>query len=198
MKDKLFSTKNLVRMALFAALATVVMLFKFPLPFAPSFYKLDFSEAIVLLSAFVLGPVAGVIVEFVKVALNLLMDGTTTMYVGEISNFLMGAALVVPASLVYHRKKDFTGALIGVVTGGVCMVVVAAVLNYFVLLPAYSTAFGLELEKIIAMGTAINPSINSLLTFVLLATVPMNLLKAVCAGVLTLLLTKYTAKLLKV
>jgi len=142
--------------------------------------------------------VAGVIVELVKVLLNLLMDGTTTMYVGEISNFLMGASLVLPAAVIYRQKKDFRGALLGVVVGGVCMVIVSALLNYFVLLPAYSTAFGMELEKIIGMGTAINPSINSLFTFVLLATVPMNLVKAVCAGVLTLLLTKYTAKLLKV
>lgn len=157
MKDKLFSTKNLVRMALFAALATVVMLFKFPLPFAPSFYKLDFSEAVVLIAAFVLGPVAGVIVELVKVLLNLLMDGTTTMYVGEISNFLMGASLVLPAAVIYRQKKDFRGALLGVIVGGVCMVIVSALLNYFVLLPAYSTAFGMELEKIIGMGTAHQP-----------------------------------------
>lgn len=91
---KIFATKNLVLMAIFSALARVLMLLEFPLPFiAPSFYEIDLSEIPVLIGSFIMGPVAGVIIEAVKILLTLLIRGTDTAYVGELANFIIGHAL---------------------------------------------------------------------------------------------------------
>ena len=103
---KLFVTRNLVLMAIFAALAAVLMLLEFPLPFiAPSFYEIDLSEIPVLIGSFIMGPVAGVIIEAVKILLMLLIRGTDTAYVGELANFIIGCCFIVPASVIYKKNK---------------------------------------------------------------------------------------------
>ena len=105
MKEKWLTTKNLVLMGMFGALAAVLMLFEFPLVFiAPSFYGLDLSEVPVLVGAFSMGPAAGVIIEFVKILVKLLMKPTTTGFVGEMANFVIGCSFVVPAAMIYHVK----------------------------------------------------------------------------------------------
>ena len=104
---KLFTTKNLVLMAMFSALATVLMLLEFPIPFiAPPFYEIDLSEIPVLIGSFIMGPVAGVIMEVVKILLKLLVKGTSTAYVGDFANFFIGCCFVVPASIIYRHKKS--------------------------------------------------------------------------------------------
>ena len=50
-----------------SAIATVLMLFEIPLPFAPSFYEIDFSEVPVLIGCFTMGPLAGAAIEMVKI-----------------------------------------------------------------------------------------------------------------------------------
>ena len=95
----------MAKVGVLSAMATVLMLFEFPLPIAPSFYELDFSEVAVLIGSFALGPLAGVLIEFIKILINLLINGTDTLFVGELANFLMGCAFVLPAALVYCRKK---------------------------------------------------------------------------------------------
>ena len=123
------TTKNIAKIAILSAIATVLMLFEFPLPFAPSFYKFDFSEIAVLLGAFAMGPVAGALIEAVKIVLNLLFNGTITMGVGELANFLIGSALCVPAAIIYKRHKTKKNAIIGMAVGTACMAVAGAVLN---------------------------------------------------------------------
>ena len=106
MKEKWLTTKNLVLMGMLGALAGVLMMFEFPLVFlAPSFYALDFSEVPVLVGTFAMGPAAGVVIEFIKIAIKLLMKPTTTGFIGEYANFVIGCALIVPAGMIYHTKK---------------------------------------------------------------------------------------------
>ena len=106
MKEKLLTTKNVVLMGMFGALAGVLMLFEFPLPFlAPSFYGLDVSEVPVLIGAFAMGPLAGAAIELIKILLNLVMKGSTTAGVGEVANFLIGCAYVKPEA-VQKRSED--------------------------------------------------------------------------------------------
>lgn len=188
----------MVCVGMLAAISVILMLFEFPLPFiAPGFYELDFSEVPILIGAFALGPTAGILTELVKILLNLVINGTDTAFVGEFANFVMGCAFVVPASLIYSMKKSRKRALIGLASGTVIMSAAAFFINALVLLPAYSKAFGMPIEVFVEMGTAINPAINGVWTFVLLAVVPFNLIKGILVSVITILLYKYISPILK-
>ncbi len=190
------SLKLLVETAVFSALAAVIMLFKFPLPFAPIFYKFELSEVVVLLAGFSLGIIPAVAVELIKVLLNLLMDGTVTIGIGELSNFLMGCMFVVPASLIYNRKKSLKFAVIGVAVGCAAMSIGACIINYYMLIPFYASAYGMPIDTIVSMGTKINAKIVDLKSLVILATLPFNIVKSVCSAVVTIVAYKPLEKLL--
>ena len=190
---------KLVIMAMFSAVAAVLMYVEFPITFiAPAFYEMDLSEVPVMIGSFMLGPCAGVIMEAVKVLLKLVLKGTSTAFVGDFANFILGCALVVPASVLYHTKKTTKRAVIGLVTGGIVLIVSGVFLNALYLLPKYSQLYGMPVETFINMGAAINPAISNIFTFVILAVAPFNLIKATVVGVITMLLYKYLSRLIKV
>jgi riboflavin transporter FmnP len=192
------SVQWLVKVAVLGALATVLMLVEFPLMFlAPNFYKLDFSEIPVVVGAFALGPMAGVAIEAIKILLNFALEGTVTAGVGEIANFLIGCAYVVPAAIFYAVRKSRKSAIIGMIAGTLSVVVVGAILNAFVLLPAYAYAYGAPIDAFIAMGSAINPAITDLTTFILFAVVPFNLFKGLMISAIVLVIYKRVSPLLK-
>lgn len=183
--------RTIAQVAMLGAVATVLMLFEFPISFlAPPFYELDFSEVPVLIGAFAMGPIAGIAIEAVKILLNFVLNGTITAGVGEIANFLVGCAFLLPAALVYRKKKTRKHAILGMIAGTVVMTTVACVLNAWILLPAYGIAFGMPVETFVEMGTAINGAIDSLFTFALLAVGPFNLLKGILVSGIVLLLYK--------
>ena len=197
MSKKLFTVHNLVLIAMLSALAFILMFFEFPLLFmAPEFYKLDFSELPVLIGTFSMGPVAGVLIEALKILLHLMFKRTSTVYVGEIANFLVGCAFLLPAGLLYRKKHTKSGALIGMAAGTLCMVVVGALLNAYFLLPWYAENFFGGMQPILDAGKAIWGSIDSVFTFVILIVAPFNLLKGVIIGLLTLLLYKHISRLI--
>ena len=179
------------------AIAMVLMLFDIPLPFAPTFYKIDFSEVPVLIGAFTMGPVAGALIELVKILLNLLIRGTSTAGVGDLGNFLIGCAMCIPASLIYQKLHSRKGAIIGMVTGTVFMTIVGCFINAYLLLPAYAAAFHMPIDALVAMGTAVNSHINSLLTFVLLSVAPFNLLKGFLVSLIVFLIYKKISPILQ-
>ena len=100
------SVQTIAKISILGALAFLVMMFEIPLPFAPEFYKLGFDEVIVLIGGFALGPWAAVCIEALKIALNLIIGGTITMGVGELTNFLIGLSFVLPATIIYQREKN--------------------------------------------------------------------------------------------
>ncbi|MEG7530260.1 MAG: ECF transporter S component [Hungatella sp.] len=188
-KNKLLSVRNVVLMGMFGALAAVLMLFEFPLPFiAPSFYGLDLSEVPVLVGTFALGPVAGTVIELVKILVKFLIKPTSTGGVGELANFCIGCALILPAGWIYQFKKTKQGAIIGMAVGTISMAAVGAVLNALVMLPFYSNF--MPLDTILAAGAAINPAISNVWTFVLLSVAPFNLLKGAIVSLITALVYK--------
>ncbi|MCQ2495117.1 MAG: ECF transporter S component [Lachnospiraceae bacterium] len=189
--------KRMALIALLAALAFILNMFSFPLGFLPSFYKIDASELPVLIGAFTLGPVAGVVIEFIKIILNLLIGGTSTAFVGEFANFVIGCAFIVPAAIIYYAKKTKKNAIIGVITGTIVCIIAGCMLNAFLLLPAYAKALDMRLEQIIGMGTEKNSAITSMSTFVLLAVAPFNLIKCGGVSVITVLIYKKISHLLK-
>ena len=187
-----------VIMAMLPAIAVILMYFDFPIPFiAPGFYKIDFSEIPVLIGSFMLGPCAGVIIEAVKVILHFCMKGTTTAFVGDFANFILGCMYVVPAAIIYHTKKTRKMAMISLIAGGVILVIAGMLLNAWYLLPKYSELYGIPLDVLIAMGTKVNASITDVFSFVALAVAPFNIIKALIDGIVTVILYKYLSHQLK-
>lgn len=191
------NVRNMVTIAMLGAVSMVLYIFDFPLWFAPSFYKIDFSEIPVMIGSFALGPTAGALIELVKCLLKLVVKGTNTAFVGDIANYLMGCALVVPAGMIYRKKKSKKNAVIGMVVGTLTLVVVGCILNAYVLLPTYSKAFGMPVDALIEMGSAVNPGIKDIFSFVLLAVAPFNALKGIIVSAVTLVLYKYVSPILK-
>lgn len=186
-------TRTITQIAMLGAVAGVLMNFEFPIPFlAPSFYQLDFSEIPVLVGSFAMGPVAGVLIELVKILVHLVTKGTITAGVGDLANFLFGCAYVIPAGLIYryHYVKSRKHAVAGMAVGTVLTTALACFMNAFVLLPAYGKAFGMPIESFIEMGSAVRSSVDSLLGFVALIIVPFNLFKYTLTSVIVFFIYK--------
>lgn len=194
---KKMSIQTLTKVAMLAAVAGVLMLFEFPLWFAPSFYKLDFSELAVMIGALSMGPLAGAAIEGIKILLNFVLNGTITGGVGELGNFLIGCSFVVPAAWVYRKNRTLKGMVLGMAAGTCMMVLLGSVINYFILLPVYATVFGQPLEFFVQMGNVLNPAIVDLKTLILFAVAPFNLLKGVLIGILTYFLYRKLARQLE-
>ena len=178
-----------------AAIATVLHMLDFPLLFlAPGFYKLDFSEVPVLLCGFYLGPSATVACEGVKILLKLLFKGTSTAYVGDLANFVVGCSFVLPATIWYHAHKSKHSAIVGLVLGTACMAIFGSTFNAIYLLPKFAQLYGMPLDVIIAMGTEIWGGVKDVTTFVILCVAPLNVVKGAMVSVLTMLLYKRVAR----
>ena len=108
---KRMNIHTIAKISILSALATILMLFEFPLPIAPPFYEMDFSEVVVLIGGFAMGPWAAVCIEGLKVLLNLILNGTITAGVGELGNFLVGCSFILPAVFIYQKKKSKKNAL---------------------------------------------------------------------------------------
>ena len=196
-KTSRLSIKTIAKIAILAAIAVVLMLFDFPIAFiAPSFYKFDFSEVPVLIGAFALGPIEAACIELVKILLNFVMNGTSTGGIGEIANFLMGCAFVVPAGLIYRQNKNRTSAIKGMICGTITMVIIGDLLNHFLLIPAYVSILHYPLEAIVAAGAKIFPIINSQLMLVLICVTLFNLVKGIIVSLITAVLYKRVSPLL--
>ena len=195
---KVFTTKNLVLMAMFSALAAVLMLWEFPIPFiAPNFYEIDLGEIPILVGSFIIGPVSGVIMEAIKIILKLLIKGTSTAYVGDFANFCIGVCLVVPASIIYQKHKTKKNAFIGMLVGTLFMAVAGVVLNYFVMIPFYVKAFGMPLEAIIGAGAKIQPLVTNKLSFTIVCVAPFNIVKGIIVSLVTALIYKHISAFVK-
>lgn len=191
-------TRTLVEIGMLGAISAILMLFEFPLPFiAPPFYEIDLSEVAVLVGAFALGPAAGALIELIKISLNLLLNGTQTAFVGEIGNYIIGCSFILPAAFIYKTHKSKRNAIIAMITGTIFMTIAGCFINAYLLLPAYSTAFGMSLDGIVQFGTAINGNITNVTTFVILAVAPFNLLKGMIVSLITALIYKHISPILK-
>lgn len=191
------NVRRMAQMGMLAAISVILMLFEIPLPFAPAFYEIDFSEVPVMVGCFTMGPAAGAAIEFLKILLNFAMNGTDTAGVGEFANFLIGCSLVVPAAIIYKKKRTKSGAVIGMAVGTAFMTFVGCFLNAFVLLPAYAKAFGMPIDALVGMGSAVNGHITDLATFAIFAVAPFNLLKGFLVCAIVLLIYKKISPILK-
>lgn len=170
--------------ALLGALSAVLMLINVSLPFAPSFLKFDIAELPALFAGFFMGPVAGALVIIVKILLKLVMQGTETAFVGEFSNVLGSMCFVMPAAIIYRKMHTKKGAALGLVISTILVSVVFIFVNAYIMFPLYSNLYGMPMEAIVGMGTAVNPAIHDTVTLMLYSVFPFNIIKhGVTAGV---------------
>ena len=194
---KTTKTRYITQIGTLSAIAALLMLLEFPLWFAPGFYKLDLSDLPALIGGLALGPLAAVIIEFIKNVLNLVMNGTVTCFVGEASNFVIGCSFVLPASIIYKYKRNKKYAITGLSAGVLSLAFIGSLMNAYILIPAYVRFFGLPMETIISMGNAVNKNITGLWTLILYAVIPFNALKGVIVSLITLLIYKKIRIILK-
>lgn len=197
--EKMFNTRKTAVIGMFSAIAAILMLFEFPLPFAPAFYELDFSELPILVGTFAFGPVAGVMMEFVKILLKLLFKGTSTAFVGDLANFAVGCSFILPASVVYSFRKNKKSAVIACLVGTLCITVFGTAFNAVYLLPAFSRLYGIPLDSLLAMGMEANGLVKegSIVSFVVACVAPMNLIKGASVSMVTMLIYKPLSPVIK-
>lgn len=193
---KKLNVKKISACAILGALGFVLMLLEFPLAFLiPSFIKLDFSEIPALIAAFAYGPVYGILVCAVKNLLHLFV--TTSMGVGELSNFILGAVFVGFAGIFYKKNHTKRGALIGSLSGAVIMAVISIIPNYFVVYPFYVKIYGMPMEVIVGMYQALLPFADNLLKALVIFNLPFNFFKGVVVSLLCFVIYKKISPLFK-
>ena len=191
-KKKSVNIRTMTITAMLSAIGFILMFFEFSVPFMPSFIKLDISELPALIGAFSLGPVSGAAVCLIKNVLHLFTSNSGG--VGELSNCLLGFCFVIPAGLLYKRKKSRKNALMGSVIGAMFMGLMSIPLNYFVVYPVY-TKF-MPIEAILNAYQLILPSTNSLLSALLIFNLPFTLLKGLINVGITFVIYKHISPLI--
>ncbi|MFA5577541.1 MAG: ECF transporter S component [Tissierellaceae bacterium] len=192
-----WNTKTMVKISVLGVISFILMFFELPLPWlAPTFMKVDISDVPSLIGAFALGPMAGVLVQLLKNVLNVVIEGTTTAGVGELSNFIIGSIMAYTAGYVYFRKKTFNRAVLGLLAGTLAMTLVATISNYYIMFPLYGKLMGLDVQVFIDMGAAINKNIVDLKSMMILSIVPFNILKGLGITAITILIYKRVSPIL--
>ena len=192
-KSSIQNVRMLTMTAVLSAIAFVLAFFEFPVPLSPSFARMDLSDLPALIGAFAYGPAAGILIELVKNALQLLTSSTGG--IGELANFIMGSSFVAAAGLIYKFHKTKKTAMLACLIASVEMGIVAAIVNYFILLPVFE-AF-MPLDQLIASFGEFIPFIKTKLDVVLFNAFPFNLLKGIGISIVTMLLYKRLTPILK-
>jgi len=189
------SVRGMTKIAILSVIAYVIMFFETPIFFFPPFLQMDFSDLPALLGGLAMGPAAGILIQLMKNLLHFVTKSATGG-AGELANFIVGVALILPATIAYKRKRTKKTAIMGMAVGVVLMAVVAGIANYFVLIPFYARF--MPIDQIIAMSNAVNSVIVDKFTLVLYGVLPFNLLKGFIVMLLTALLYKKLSPILKV
>lgn len=187
--------RKLVGTAVLSALATVLMMLSFGLPFVPVFLKWDFSELPALLASFAYGPVYGVFVCLVKNLINAFFS--STMGIGELSNFLLGSMFVFISGIIYKKHHSFKGAVAGSLIGNTVMSFWGVFTNYCIIYPLFGIVLHYSSEAILGMYQAIYPGLTSMITALLLVNVPFTFVKGLFSVIITFLIYKRISPLLK-
>ncbi|MGL4796857.1 MAG: ECF transporter S component [Paraclostridium sp.] len=194
-KQKTISTKTMTKVAILSAISYILMFISLPIPgIFPDFLKIDISDVPAIFGGMSLGPMAGFTIVLIK---NLFqaMTASTTAWIGEIANMLIGGSYVIIVSIIYRKRKDIKGLITGFVLGTIAMIIVGCLSNYYMLLPFYATV--MPMDAIISAGQIINPNVTDLSSFVIWMIAPFNLVKAVIISILTLPLYKKMEVVLK-
>ena len=182
---KRLNVRSMVQIAILGAVANILLLLRFPLPFMPPFMDFDLSGIPEIIGTFIMGPVAGIMIVIIKILVKLLMTGTTSMFTGELQNLILSCAYIIPAGIIYQKVKTKKAALIGMIAGTLICAVTAVFSNMYIIIPFYTRIYGLSMEQIIAMTQAVNKFVDSEWKFVAFGVIPFNLIKG---GITTVLI----------
>lgn len=189
-------TKDMTKVAMLSVIGFLLMYIQLPLTFvAPPFMKLDISDLPVLMGAFTMGPVYGIIIAALKNLMHIIFKGTMTAGVGELSNFIISSTFAVVSSYIYRKHRTYKGAVLSMTVGVVAMTILAMISNYFVVFPLYGKA--MPMDAIIAMGSAITPRIKGLFTMMIYSVLPFNLIKGFTTSAVMMLVYKKISPLFK-
>jgi len=199
-ETKFFSTSRIAVIALFSALSGVLYgLLRIPLPFFASWLELNFSDIPALIGTFALGPISGALIIFFKIIIKLIISNTSTVFVGELADLLVGLAFVVPAGIIYKRRRTLKGAVVAMLIGSAASIAMAMVANRLILIPFYINVMGWGMDMLVKMLSGLYPSItaDSFYAFYIFASVlPFNAMRCVIACLVTALLYKRISKLI--
>ncbi len=197
-KKSYFNSARISLIAMFAALAGILYVFKFSLPFAfPGFLEFKFADIPILIGSFTLGPVSGAIIVFCGILIKLVIKGTSTAFVGDLSDLLTSCAFAVVAGIIYAKKRTFKGALVAMAAGTAAELVVALLANRFILIPYFANCFGWD--AIIKMMNTLFPDCtkeNFYNYYLWVSVLPFNMLRCLVAVLVTLPVYKRISKLI--
>lgn len=192
-KSSKINVNSMTIVAMMSAIAFILQFFEFSVPFMPGFIKLDLSDLPALIGTYAVGPIGGVLIALIKNLLHL--PQTSSACVGELSNFILNAIFILPAGILYRKKKTKRRAFLGALLGAVLMAVVSIPSNYFVVYPVYYNF--LSKEAILQAYQIIFPGVDSILDCLVVFNMPFTFLKAMISVVITMLIYKHISPLLK-
>ena len=172
--------------AVLSAIAYILMFMEFSVPIMPGFIKMDLSDLPALIGTFAVGPAGGVLIALIKNLLHLTV--TSTAGVGELSNFILNAVFILPAGILYRRRKTRKSACLGAVLGAALMAVVSVASNYFIVYPVYYNF--MPEETILAAYQAIFPGVKTILQSLILFNMPFTFVKGMLSVIITMLIYK--------
>jgi riboflavin transporter FmnP len=181
--NKKITTIIMIRAAVLGAISAVLMQFSLRLPIFPGFLSLDVSDLPAVVGAFTTGPLTGLLTLLVKNLVDPIVFGTNTGGIGNLADFIMGVSLVVPIGLIYKKRGDTLGYIMGSAVGIVSLVIVSSLVNYFILLPLFSRIF-MPMERIIEIANAVNSRVTDIPSLILFAIAPFNFVKGMAVVIL--------------
>lgn len=195
--DSRMKVRTIAFVGLMGAVSAVLMLFRFPIPFMPPFMSFDLSGLMEMMGGFMFGPFAAVCIIIVKIMLQLVIQGSFSLGTGEIQNFILSSCYVLPALFIYHRNKTKKTAAAGMAVSTVFVSVVAVFTNLYLIIPFYVKLFGMTMDEIIGMCSAVNPAMKNVMTMALFGILPFNLIKYGVTSIVTFIVYKRLSKLIR-
>ena len=189
--------KTIAFVGLMGAVSAILMLLRFPIPFMPPFMSFDLSGVMEMLGGYMFGPGAAFGIILVKILLQLVMQGSLSLGTGEIQNLILSSCYVLPAVLLYYKKKTKKRAVVGMTVSSVLVAVVAVFTNLYMIIPFYAGLMGKAMDDFVAMCTAVNPMMKDAMTMALFGIIPFNLIKYGATSVVTFILYKKLSKFIK-
>ena len=194
--SSMIRTKDMTKVGMLSVIAFILMYFQLPITFvAPPFMKLDISDLPVLMGAFTMGPVFGIIIAALKNILRIVFKGTMTAGIGELSNFIISSTFAFVSAYFYRKHRTYKGAIISLTMGVLAMTFLAMLSNYFVVFPLYAKV--MPMDAIIAMGSAITSKITGLFTMMIYSVLPFNLIKGFTTSAVMMLVYKKISPIFK-
>lgn len=189
--------KEIAFIGLMGALSAVLMLLRFPLPFLPPFLSFDLAGVMEIMGGFMFGPMAAFFIILVKILIQLIIQGSLSFGTGEVQGLILSCTYVLPALLIYHWKKSKKSAVVGMAVSTVLVSVVAVITNLYLIIPFYVRLFGMTMDDIITMCSAVNPAVKDAAGMVIMGILPFNLIKYGATSVVTFLVYKRLSRLIR-